>query len=77
MQRLRPKLMTVCAVLASLDSDPMGEWYRLGRDEAHCRADGRRNDYVHDSRADSGSGVLCVDEGTCAAARHIAAGNGQ
>jgi hypothetical protein len=30
--------MTVCAVLASLIPIPVGEWHRLGRDEADCRA---------------------------------------
>ena len=38
---------------------------------------GRRNDYVNDSRTDSGSGFLRVDEGTSAAAWHVAAGDRQ
>src|SRR5581483_1008454 len=58
------------------DSHSVGEWYWLRRDEADCRPHGRRNDYVHDSRADSGPGVLRVDERKGAAAGHVAAGTG-
>src|SRR5260370_13273356 len=54
----------------------MGERYRLRRDEADCRSHGWRNDYVHDSRTDSGSGFLRVDEGTSSATWHVAAGTG-
>ena len=51
----------------------MGERYWLRRDEADCRAHGRRNDYLHDSRADFGSRFLRVDEGTSIAEGHVAA----
>ena len=70
-QRLRPKLMTVCVVLASLVPILWADRRRFRRDEADCRAYRRRHDYVHDSRADSCARVLCVDEGTCAAARNF------
>src|SRR5258708_38410985 len=59
-----------------LDSDPLGEWHRLRRDEADCRSHGRRNDYIHDSRIDFGSGFLRADEGTSTATWHVAAGTG-
>ena len=59
-----------------LDSHPLGKWNRLRRDEADRRSHGRRNDYVHDSRTDSGAGLLRVDEGTGPAAWHVAAGTG-
>ena len=39
-------------------ADPLGNRDRLRRDEAHCRPHRRRNDYIHDSRPDSRSGVL-------------------
>src|SRR6185369_571061 len=44
---------------------------RFRRDEVNCCSHDRRNDYVDDSRVDSRSGVLRVDEGTSAAAGHI------
>jgi hypothetical protein len=37
-QRLRPKLVTVSAVLASLIPISLGHWYRFRRDEAEERA---------------------------------------
>jgi hypothetical protein len=66
--------MTVCAVLASLSPFSGRVVFRLRRDEADCRSHGRRNDHVHDSRTDSRSDVLRVDEGTSPAAGHVAAG---
>jgi Cu/Ag efflux pump CusA len=45
-QRLRPKLMTVCAVLASLVPSP-GIRHRLRRHETDRRADRGRHDYFH------------------------------
>ena len=39
---------------------------------ADSGADCRGHDYLHDSRTDSGSGVLRIDEGTGTAARHVA-----
>jgi hypothetical protein len=67
-QRLRPKLMTVAAVLARSCADPVGDRRGIGRDEAHRRADCRGHDHLHDKRADSGSRLLCDDEGPRAAA---------
>ena len=48
------------------DSHPVGNrrWFR--RDEADRRSHRWRHDYVHDSRPDSGAGVLRHDEGACA-----------
>jgi hypothetical protein len=57
-----------------LDSDPVGKWYWVGRDEADCHFPGGRSDYVHDSRTDLASGFLCVDERASPAAWHFAAG---
>jgi hypothetical protein len=59
-RRLRPKLMTVCAVLASVI--PILWASGIGSDEAVYSSRGRRNDYVHDSRTDSGSGVVRIDK---------------
>jgi len=65
-QRLRPKLMTVSAVLASLI--PILWASGIGSDVMKPIAPhGRRNDYVHDSRTDFGSGFLRLDEGTSSA----------
>ena len=61
-QRLRPKLMTVAAVLASSCADPLGDRRWIRCDETHCRADCRRHDHVDNSRADSGSGLFRDDE---------------
>ena len=61
-QRLRPKLMTVTAVVLSLAPILWEIGHRLGRDEAHRRADRRRNDYIHDSRADPRSGLLSAHQ---------------
>ena len=72
-QRLRPKLMTVCAVLASLIPDPLGNRNRLRRHEADCSSDRRRHDYIDRSRADPRSGVLCPDEGTISPAWYVTA----
>ena len=65
-QRLRPKLMTVSVVLGQPGSHLVGDGRRFRRDEADCCTSRRRNDYVHDSRIDSGARFLRVDERACA-----------
>ena len=50
------------AVLLSLAPDPLGIRHRFGRDEADRRADRRRHDYLHYSRADSRPGLFPADE---------------
>jgi hypothetical protein len=70
-RRLRPKLMTVCAVLASVI--PILWASGIGSDEAVYSSRGRRNDYVHDSRTDSGSGVVRIDKRMRPVQRHVAA----
>ena len=62
-QRLRPKLMTVTAVLASLVPILWETWHRLRRDEANRCADCWRHHYVDHSRPDFGSGLFHNDEG--------------
>ena len=49
-------------------SDSLGVRHRLRCHEADCCSHGGRNDHVHDSRTDSRSGLLRVDEGTGRAA---------
>ena len=71
-QRLRPKLMTVCAVLASLVRTPWESG--VGSDvmkpiATHCR----RHDYFNDPWADFGAGLLRDDERTGAEARNTVA----
>jgi len=67
--RLRPKLMTVCVVLASLI--PILWETGVGADvmKTHCRSSRRRHDHLNDSRADSCAGVLRADEGTRTSSR--------
>jgi hypothetical protein len=63
--RLRPKLMTVCAVLASLV--PILWESGIGSD---CGTDRRRHDYLDHSCPHSGTRVLCLDEGAIIEARN-------
>lgn len=53
-QRLRPKLMTVGVVLASLIPILWESGVGFGCDEADRCADCRRHDHIHDSRVDLG-----------------------
>ena len=71
-QRLRPKLMTVTAVLASLV--PILWESGIGSDvmKPIAAPDCRRHDHFHHSRADSGARLFRDDEGTSAEERCIA-----
>ena len=72
-QRLRPKLMTVCRGSCQPGSHSVGNRRRLRCDEANCRAYRRRHDHFNDSRLDSRPRVFRVDEGTCASSWNTAA----
>ena len=67
--RLRPKLMTVCVVLASLVPILPGDRHRFRRNETDCRANRWRHDYVHNPRSNSGTSIFRVDEGAGAPKR--------
>jgi len=64
--------MTVCAVLASLISDPLATG--IGSDVMKPIAAPMVGGMIHfdHPRADFGARILCVDEGTCVAKRLIA-----
>jgi Cu(I)/Ag(I) efflux system membrane protein CusA/SilA len=62
-QRLRPKLMTVTAVLASLI--PILFESGIGSDVMKPIAAPIVNDYLHDSCTHSCAGLSCDDEGVC------------
>jgi hypothetical protein len=51
-ERVRPKMMTVVAIMAGLAADPVEHRHRLRNHAAHRRADDRRHDLVH--AADAG-----------------------
>ena len=70
--RLRPKLMTVCVVLASLIPILVGNRCRRRCDETHCRPSRRRHDHLNDSRPDFSARIFCADEGARAASRDSA-----
>ena len=70
--RLRPKLMTVCVVLASLIPILKRNGCRFRRYETHCCSYRRRHDHFDNPRVDSCSGVLCAHEGRRTAPRHAA-----
>ena len=61
-ERVRPKMMTVVAIMAGLAADPVEHRHRLGGDAAHRRADDRRHGVV--DRADAGGdpGGLCAGQ---------------
>jgi Cu(I)/Ag(I) efflux system membrane protein CusA/SilA len=40
-ERVRPKMMTVVAIMAGLLAHPVGHGHRLGSHEPHCSAHGR------------------------------------
>ena len=61
-QRLRPKLMTVCVVLASLIPNSVGNRRRFGCHETNCHSPRGRHDHFNDYRPDSGARVLRLDE---------------
>ena len=63
-QRLRPKLMTVTAVILSLAPILWESGHRVGCDEADRRSNCRRNDHVHHSRADSRPSVFLAHQTT-------------
>jgi len=71
--RLRPKLMTVTAVLASLV--PILWETGIGSDvmKPICGTRRRRHDYFDHSRFDLGPSIFCHDEGTGAAPRRLEA----
>jgi hypothetical protein len=71
--RLRPKLMTVCVVLAEPRAHPVGDRRGRGCDEARCRPNRRRHDYIHDPRPHSRSGILRPHKGADATPRDFAA----
>jgi Cu(I)/Ag(I) efflux system membrane protein CusA/SilA len=73
-QRLRPKLMTVCVVLASLI--PILRETGVSSDVMKPIAARRRHDHLHHSRADSGARLLCAYEGARLAARDFASAGG-
>ena len=56
--RLRPKIMTVVAIIARPRADPLEHRHRGGRHEADRRADGGRHGHVDDADAGGDSGDL-------------------
>ena len=57
-KRLRPKFMTVATTFIGLLPDHVGDGHRVGREEAHRRADDRRHLHVVPARAHRLSGHL-------------------
>ena len=57
-ERVRPKMMTVVAIMAGLSADPLEHGNRLGGDAAHRRAHDRRHGLVDGPDADRHPGHL-------------------
>jgi hypothetical protein len=68
-ERVRPKMMTVVAIMAGCLPIMWGTRHRLGSDEPHRRADGRRNDLVHSADARRHPCALCAGQAVAAASR--------
>jgi Cu/Ag efflux pump CusA len=61
-ERVRPKMMTVTAIMAGVAANPVGFRCRCQRHEAHCGADGWWHDQQHHSHAGRDPSDLLVME---------------
>ena len=67
-ERVRPKMMTVVAIMAGLLPILWGTGDRLRGDEPDCCADGGRHDFIHRVDAGGDTGDLCAGEAVAAGA---------
>ncbi len=67
-ERVRPKLMTVVAIMAGLLAHHVEHRHRFGSHEPHRRAHGRRHDFVDGADAGGDPGDLCAGQGVAAGA---------
>ncbi len=65
-ERVRPKMMTVVAIMAGLLPDHVGDRHGLRSHAAHRRADGRRHGFFHGADADRHSGAVRAGQGLSA-----------
>ena len=68
-ERVRPKMMTVVAIMARPAADHVEHRHRLGDHAAHCRADDRRHDLLDVADADRDPGDLWAGEGVSVTGR--------
>ena len=61
-ERVRPKMMTVVAIMAGLSADHVEHGHGLGGYAAHRRADDRRNGVIDDPYAGRYPGRLCANQ---------------